>query len=543
MVELETGTRLGRYELLVELGRGGMASVWVARETGVTKDRQRLVAVKVMLPELARDVAFRTMFLEEGALVRSIEHDNVVQVHEVAEDHGLLYMAMEWIEGDSLSTIIKAARKRRPIPWEMAVRIIADVASGLHAAHELRDERGELRGIVHCDVSPHNILMGCRGQAKLADFGVAQAATRSDSEGAENLKGKFGYMSPEQVLGRKFDRRSDLFALGIVLYELTTGERLFKGEDGPHTLKLVASGPIPLPTSLDAAYPPELEGIVLGCLDRNPETRFQTAREIQVALEQFLVEKRILVSRAGVGQLVKRVIGQRIHKRRESIRSALSSTRVAAETSEFEFPSLTHVSQVSAAPLLAAALEGGGLDSEVSTGERAALAEATPLPESTSRGGRMGWLVAGIVFLSVAAVAVVVRLSALSPHDATITETGAAAAAPPPAREVTVRAAPNASAAEDTLEATSLEALPSEAARTEARAQRSRPAGRPAPKDAGSKDGAAKDGARTAPAAQPAPPAPDGDPGFKPMKLPPVPANAPDDDPAPNVPRASGRAG
>lgn len=323
MIDLESGIRLGPFELLVELGRGGMASVWVAREVSRTSRKQRLVAVKVMLPELNRDPTFRSMFLDEGAIVSSIQHPHVVQVYGVAESQGLLYMAMEWVEGDSLRTLIKEARQRRPIPPEMAVRIIADSAAGLHAAHELRGWDGELRGIVHCDVSPHNILIGPKGVAKLVDFGVAHAVAKSEAEEGDYIKGKFGYMSPEQAQGRGFDRRSDIFAMGVVLFELTTGERLFRGRDPAHTLQLVSFGQIPRPSRLIKDYPERLEDIVMRALERDVDRRYQTADELREALEQYLVAERILVSVAGVGQLANRVLGPRIKKRRQAIRAAL----------------------------------------------------------------------------------------------------------------------------------------------------------------------------------------------------------------------------
>ncbi len=249
------------------------------------------------------------MFLGEGQIVRSIDHPNVVKVHEVSEDHGILYMAMDWVEGDSLRTVIKEARRRRAIPAEMAVKIIADTAAGLHAAHELRGWDGELRNIVHCDISPHNILVGLDGQAKLVDFGVANATAHTELEGGDKIKGKFGYMSPEQASAGKLDRRSDVFALGIVLYELTTGERLFRGDDAAHTLELVKNGRIPPPQEVYAKYPPGLAAIVKRALTRNVNERFQTAAEFRDALEQYLKSERILVSPAGVGQLVKRVLG------------------------------------------------------------------------------------------------------------------------------------------------------------------------------------------------------------------------------------------
>lgn len=322
--ELKSGSTLGHYELLTRIGRGGMASVWVAREKAPISGKQRLVAVKAMLPELARHSDFRAMFLGEGQIVRSIDHPNVVKVHEVSEDRGVLYMAMEWVEGDSLRTVIKEAKRRRAIPAEMAVKIIADTAAGLHAAHELRGWDGELRNIVHCDVSPHNILVGLDGQAKLVDFGVANATAHTELDGNERIKGKFGYMSPEQASAGKIDRRSDVFALGIVLYELTTGERLFRGENAAHTLELVKSGPIRPPQEVYEKYPQSLAVIVERALTRDVNERFQTAAEFRDALEQYLKEERIMVSPAGVGQLVKRVLGPRIEQQRQALREALT---------------------------------------------------------------------------------------------------------------------------------------------------------------------------------------------------------------------------
>jgi eukaryotic-like serine/threonine-protein kinase len=318
---LRSGSRLGRYELLVELGRGGMASVWIAREPSEMGDR--LVALKAMLPELARQPDFRTMFLEEGQIVRSIEHPHVVRVYEVGEDRGILFMAMEWVRGDSLRTIIREAKRRRPIPSEMAVRIIADTAAGLHAAHELRGWDGELRNLVHCDVSPHNILVGTDGAARLVDFGVANGTAHGDPDGDEKVKGKFGYMSPEQVNAERIDRRSDVFALGIVLFELTTGERLFRGETQAHTLQLVTNARVPNPRQLLADYPEGLVPIVQKALARDRDQRYQTAQELQVALEQYLVGERVAVSHASVGKLVRKVLLPRLEQQDEALKRAL----------------------------------------------------------------------------------------------------------------------------------------------------------------------------------------------------------------------------
>ena len=331
--DLRRGSWLGRHELLLRIGRGGMATVWVAREHTEKVEDQRLLAVKAILADLAGDPEFVKMFLDEGRLVQSIRHPNVVDVYEVGEHDGVMYMSMEWVEGDSLHSVIAEAGKRRPIPAEMAVRIIADAAAGLHAAHEAKGEDGQLLGVVHRDVSPHNILLGTDGAVKLVDFGVAKAMGRlSEATSAGQLKGKFGYMSPEQAMAKPIDRRSDVFSLGIVLFELTTGRRLFRGEHDAETLHLVVSGQIPNPTKINEKYPEKLEQIVLKALERDVERRYQTAEEFQKDLEGYLKEERILVPRNGIAALLKRVMGTRIEQRRKAVRAALKALSSDAQS-------------------------------------------------------------------------------------------------------------------------------------------------------------------------------------------------------------------
>jgi serine/threonine-protein kinase len=342
--DLQRGACLGRYQLLLRIGRGGMATVWVARERAELASEQRLVAVKAILADLATDQEFSKMFVDEGRIIRMIRHPNVVDVFESSEHDGVGFIAMEWVEGDSLHAIIAEAGKRRPIPPEMAVRIIADAAAGLHAAHELRDDQGNLLNVVHRDVSPHNILIGVDGAVKLVDFGVAKAMGRlSEVTSAGQLKGKFGYMSPEQAMAKKIDRRSDVFALGIVLFELTTGRRLFRGQHDAETLHMVVSGKIPRPTSIVAGYPPALEEIALKALQRDPAKRFQTAEEFQRTLDGYLKSERVVVPRAGIANLLKKVIGERIEQRRKAIRTVLrqldASSGVEPPLSEVPFSS------------------------------------------------------------------------------------------------------------------------------------------------------------------------------------------------------------
>src|SRR6478735_2312406 len=324
--ELKQGSKLGNFELLLRVGRGGMATVWVAREHAHAGKDDRLVAVKVMLAELADENEFIKMFLDEVRLVRSIRHPNVVDVYDVGEHDGMMWMAMEWVEGESLHTVIAEAGKRRAIPPELAVRIIADAAAGLHAAHELRDVEGSPRGVVHRDISPHNILIGTNGSVKLVDFGVAKAVGRiSEATRAGQLKGKFGYMSPEQALGKGVDRRSDIFSLGIVLFELTTSRRLFRGEHDIETLRLFTSGAIPKPSLIDPKYPLELERIVLKALERNVSERYQTAAEFEHDLHAYLKAERLIVPRSGVAGILKRVMGERIEQRRRAVRGSLKT--------------------------------------------------------------------------------------------------------------------------------------------------------------------------------------------------------------------------
>jgi serine/threonine-protein kinase len=281
------------------------------------------MAVKAMLPELARNMRFRAMFLEEGQTVRSIQHQNVVRVHDVGETSGILFMAMEWIEGDSLHAIIAEANKRKPIPAELAARVIADTAAGLHAAHEVRSWDGELKNLVHCDVSPHNIIVGRDGAVKLVDFGVASAVDQLAFSEPGTVRGKFGYMSPEQTRGEKIDRTSDIFSLGIVLFELTTGRRLFKGEDSKQTVEMVRRARVPNPLEVIPDYPEKLAQIVLKALERERHARFQTAEEMRQAIEQYLVSERLVVPRAGVAGLLRRVLRERIEQRRDSLRAAV----------------------------------------------------------------------------------------------------------------------------------------------------------------------------------------------------------------------------
>ncbi|WP_437671839.1 serine/threonine-protein kinase [Sorangium sp. So ce131] len=280
---------LGRYELLIAIAQGGMGTVWAARERGGPAG-DRIVAVKTMLPALSSDPRCKRMFLTESRIASRIKHPNVCAILDQGEQSGVLYFVMEWIDGDALVALLggSARKQGRPLPLPVAVRIAIEAARGLHAAHELRDEGGALVGLVHRDVSPHNILITRDGSVKIADFGVAKAVAQADNPTTNtgHMKGKILFMAPEQVYSDDLDRRSDIFALGIVLYQLTTGTHPFAASHDLATMARIARPePVDPPSSLVADYPPALEAAVLRALAKDPAERFATMAELADALE------------------------------------------------------------------------------------------------------------------------------------------------------------------------------------------------------------------------------------------------------------------
>ncbi|MGH7281164.1 MAG: serine/threonine protein kinase, partial [Polyangiaceae bacterium] len=237
---LEPGSRLDRYELLCPIAHGGMALVWLARLVG-KHGFEKLVAIKTILPEFAADTRFQQMFLDEARIASGIEHVNVAQILDLGEQHDILYIVMEWVDGDSLSKLHRAVERRgERIPLGILLRIVADACGGLHTAHDLTDKTGRALGVVHRDVSPQNILVSSKGNAKLIDFGIAKALVRLSGEtNAGLLKGKIQYMAPEQAMGRPLDRRADVWAAGACLYYLLSGVPPFDGENQLATLHLL----------------------------------------------------------------------------------------------------------------------------------------------------------------------------------------------------------------------------------------------------------------------------------------------------------------
>jgi eukaryotic-like serine/threonine-protein kinase len=306
------GIEFGRYQLIKKLAAGGMAQVWLARQPGI-EGFEKLLVIKQVLPHLADDDSFISMFLDEARLAARLNHPNVVQVFDLGQEDESLYIAMEYIHGEDLRRLDRESRRRRtPIPIPLVCRIIADAAAGLHYAHTLKTPDGKPLGIVHRDVSPQNILATFEGGVKVVDFGIAKAADRANKTRSGVLKGKYAYMSPEQASGKVVDARTDVFALGILLHELLTGRRLFKREGEVATLQAVVSCEVEAPSRINPVVPPELDPIVLSALARDRDARLPDAGALQLALEDFLTQHRLPASSAHLRAYMREVFEERL---------------------------------------------------------------------------------------------------------------------------------------------------------------------------------------------------------------------------------------
>jgi serine/threonine-protein kinase len=301
--------RVGRYEVISHLATGGMAQIYLARQTGLGSF-ERHVVLKTIVRERATDQRFVTMFLDEAKLAATLNHQNVAQVYEVDHADGAYFMAMEYVHGENARAILETTIRRGwTIPLELALMIVGGAAAGLHHAHERRAKGGQPLNIVHRDVSPANIMVGFDGSVKVLDFGIAKAEERATKTLGGAIKGKYGYMSPEQCKGQPIDRRSDIFALGIVLYELTTLRRAFKGNDDFETMKRIVEGDVMLPSTAVPGYPRELEQIVLTAMANDQAARFQTAQQLIEALDAFAVREKLTGTNTSMGRFMVQLFG------------------------------------------------------------------------------------------------------------------------------------------------------------------------------------------------------------------------------------------
>jgi serine/threonine-protein kinase len=351
---LGPGARLGRYELLIPIAYGGMARVWAARLHG-QRGFSKTVAIKTILPHLAHNPEFERMFLDEARIAAGVHHPNVTEIYELGEEGSVLYLVMEWVNGDSLMHVLRGpgGKTATALDVRLAARIVADACAGLHAAHELTDDDGRLLNVVHRDVSPHNILVSLEGTVKMTDFGVAKALGQTHQEtAAGQVKGKVAYMAPEQIGGISFDRRADVFAMGCVLYEAATGVQAFRGGNDPQVMQAVLRGTYEPPSSLVKGFPAELAAVIDRALAPEPSARFATAERMRVAIEEWLAKSGGIVTSTQVGSLVRQRLGVTLDRRREHVKAAMASlqpegTRDLGHTPSQPQPGQSHSGVVS----------------------------------------------------------------------------------------------------------------------------------------------------------------------------------------------------
>ncbi|RLB63869.1 MAG: hypothetical protein DRI90_05920 [Deltaproteobacteria bacterium] len=416
--------KLGRYPIVGLLATGGMAEILLGKVVGAA-GFERPVVVKRVLTHLARQKSFIDMFIDEARIVASIRHPNVVDVHEFGRDGDELFLVMEYLEGESAAALIRRLTKTdQPLNHVLGAHIVAEACAGLHAAHELTAPDGTPQHLVHRDVSPHNLFLTYLGRVKVIDFGVALTADRLARTSAGHVKGKFGYMSPEQCLSEPLDRRSDIFSLGIVLFELTTGKRLFKRKNELLTLQAIFQEPIPKPSDLVAGYPAALETVVMRALSKRREERYETTADMRVELIRASHELPFEgVASDTLASLMSEIFATRMARKADMLK------RVAAGWSFASLPG-----DVLDNSLVGQGSDGGGPDDDwAASGEAAASwqsqshgAAAQAVAASMAPEGSLGaaahrrrrWLIAGgaVALLAGGAVAVAKRPSQTEPQ-------------------------------------------------------------------------------------------------------------------------------
>jgi serine/threonine-protein kinase len=363
------GTVLGKYELVATIGKGGMASVILARTRGPA-GFEKLVVIKVIHPHMAQDAGAIAMLLDEAKLAALIDHPNVVHTYELGEAHGTFYIVMEYLAGESFHQVIRRACGERALTLHphLAGRIVSDACEGLHAAHELVDFQGRGRGIVHRDVSPGNIVVLYSGAVKVVDFGIAKAHGRVTNTGDGDIKGKFGYMSPEQINNEPMDRRSDVFALGVVLWESLAMRRLFYNDSVAATLMQILNGKRVPPSQHQPGVPRALDEIALKALAPDPRDRFQSAAQMKQAIDDAIWLSRMGVTE--IQQYMTALFADRIEKRR---------TLIARATAH---EPLTHILETLAADTSTVVPLPAATAVRIGTPPPIALADLVELPDS-----------------------------------------------------------------------------------------------------------------------------------------------------------------
>ena len=330
-------TTFGKYYLTDRLAVGGMAEIYKAKLLGVG-GFERPMVVKQILPQLARNPAFVDMFIDEARIAVSLAHGNIVQVYELGRIDGIYFIAMEYVDGRDLADILDAAYgEQRLLSWELASFVAIEILHGLDYAHRRRDDSGKPLGIVHRDISPQNILISFEGEVKITDFGIAKAVHKVAETQVGVIKGKFGYMSPEQALGQEVDARTDIFSVGVLLYEMVTGRRLFQGKSDAESIEKVRAAKVPTPSLMREGIPAGLDPIIFRALTRERRDRYPDASSFQLDLSRFLFAQGSGGTPQQLGAYLRALFGQPKRLRSEEIAPAVElapkiTTRITAET-------------------------------------------------------------------------------------------------------------------------------------------------------------------------------------------------------------------
>ncbi len=312
----------GKYRLLAHLANGGMAEVLLASHTGLA-NFEKLVVLKLILPHLSKEKRFIDMFLDEARIAAKLNHPNVVQVFDLGVEDGRYFIAMEYLPGESLSYLVRTMRKQgRALPAHLAAGIVMQAADGLYHAHSAVDNTGKPLRIVHRDISPQNIFVLYDGGVKVVDFGIAKATLNTTKTRTGTLKGKYAYMSPEQILGKELDARSDLFSLGVVLWECLTGRKLFTEQSDLKLLQSITDGDIPSPVEVDPKVPWDLSNIAMKALEKDPKARFQSARHMRQSLYSYLKNTEDEADTVAIARFMHEHCTERIKKKQQLIKGA-----------------------------------------------------------------------------------------------------------------------------------------------------------------------------------------------------------------------------
>ena len=314
-------SRFGKYTLIRKLATGGMAELFLAIQKSVA-GFEKLLVIKRILPAMNQDRAFIEMLLHEARIAATLSHPNIVQIFDVGQYDGQYFIAMEHVHGEDLRSIVRQMKKKEVLefPLEHALAIVLGMCAGLSYAHEKHELDGSALNIVHRDISPQNVVVTFTGDVKIVDFGIAKSDTRiGEQTKSGKLKGKVPYMSPEQARGESIDARSDVFSTGVMLFELTTGKRLFKGTSEYETLRLICEREYPRPSDIRSDYPPDLEPIVMRALAKDANDRYQSAREMQADLEDFVRRHQIAVSHIALNQFMQGLFEDKLAMQKEAL--------------------------------------------------------------------------------------------------------------------------------------------------------------------------------------------------------------------------------